>query len=344
MENKKTILVTGGLGYIGSHTVVELGALPDKYEVVILDNISNASIKILEKLEKMVSRKLKYYSADLLNTEELEKVFKENEFYAVIHFAAKKSVGESMTNPLLYYKNNVTGTLNLIELCLKYNVNNFIFSSSACVYGNRNDNAKEDESDLRPINPYGKTKLMMETILQDVARANTNFKTVILRYCNPVSAHKSGIIGENPTAAVSNLFPVIENHIRGKSEKIFVFGNDYNTPDGTAIRDYVHVADIAKGHIIALDCFGEKKDLMKNNTVIYNMGTDNGYSVMDVINTYIKAANANINFEITGRREGDAERSLPDCNKIKKELGWIPLENLETMCKDSYNWVIKCDI
>ena len=346
----KTILVTGGLGYIGSHTVNELYNLSyiqslniqNTYEVVIIDNCSNCSLKVLEILEKMTQHKIPFYNVDITDKAAMEEqVFKKHpSIYAVIHFAGKKSVAESQKDPLLYYTNNITGTLNLVELCLKYNVNNFIFSSSACVYGNRNDSCTEEEKILSPINAYGRTKLYIENILIDVSRAHPRFKSVILRYCNPVAAHKSGELGENPLGVPANLFPVIENYVRGKIKKLKIFGNDYDTRDGTCIRDYVHVVDIAQGHIIALNCFNkENEKFFKDSYVIYNMGTNEGYSVKEVFDTYMEANGITIDFEYGDRRPGDAAKALPNCDKIAKELGWKPTTTLKEMCRDSYNFV-----
>jgi len=348
--NKKQILVTGGLGYIGSHTIVELLSeeylklvdVNDSYDIVIVDDCSNSSENILQRLESITGRKITLYKIDILNVAELEKIFELYQFYAVIHFAGKKSVEESTRNPLSYYSANVTGSLGLVELCLKYSVNNFIFSSSSCVYGNRDDSASEEETNLTPINTYGKTKLYVENILKDVSKSNKTFKSVLLRYCNPVAANKSGIIGENPKGTPANLFPIIEGVVRGKREKLFIFGNDYDTRDGTAIRDYVHVSDIARGHVLALQCFREDKaDLFRDNSVIYNMGTNTGYSVYEVVNEYIQSTGKNINYEYSHRRQGDAAKSCPNSNKIMKELGWKPLTTLKEMCIDSYNFITK---
>jgi len=290
----------------------------------------------------MTKNKLHFYKASLNDKIALEKPFKEHKIDTVIHFAGKKSVNESIEKPLYYYENNCIGTYNLIEMCLKYKVNNFIFSSSCTVYGNREDKPKEDEQFLFPINPYGKTKLFTENMLKDTAKINKNFKVVLLRYCNPVSCHSSGLIGEDPFIHPTNLFPVIQNLIRGHLKKLVIFGNDYPTKDGTCIRDYIHVTDIAQGHIIALNLFDKKnKKLFIDNTVIYNMGTNKGYSVKEVVETYEKANGIKLNYEYGNRRKGDATIALPDCNKIFKELGWIPKISLEQMCKDSYNFIKK---
>lgn len=334
--NSKIILVTGGLGYIGSHTIVEL--YQAGYDVVIVDNLYNSSLDMVEPLEKLTNKKLKYYIVDLLDKDKLQEVFIENKIYGVIHFAAKKAVNESVQDPLDYYNNNLIGSINLIDLCVKHQVNNFIYSSSACVYGITPN--PDEESPLNAINPYGWGKIMVERILIDTCNSNKftnrNFKSVILRYCNPVSAHPSGLIGENPKVTPSNLFPVIEKHLRGKSEKLQIFGKDYNTHDGTAIRDYVHVTDISKGHVYALKWF-ERDD--NKDYEIYNMGTDRGNSVLEVVTTYEKVNHIKINWEYAGRREGDAEILLPKNTKIKLDLGWLTEITLEDMCRDSFNWV-----
>ncbi len=346
MDNTTTqeyidILFTGGLGYIGSHTVCEIYDYNKnhgtKYRVSILDNLENSSINILDRLKQITGENIKFYNCDILKVEEVEKVFKENNFKYLIHYAAKKSVYESTKIPLTYYKTNISGSINLIELCLKYNVNNFIFSSSSCVYGDLHNIPSED-SNLNPINTYGRTKLMMEKILIDSAEAYKDFKCILLRYANPVSAHYSGLIGENPTGVPANLFPNIENHIRGMTEKIKIFGNDYNTPDGTAIRDYVHVSDISYGHVLAIETFKKIENNGKKYE-IYNMGTDNGYSVLEVVTTYMNSTGAKINFEYGDRRKGDAKKAVPNSSKIKKNLGWEPKTSLAKMCIDSYNFI-----
>lgn len=348
MSEVKTILVTGGLGYIGSHTVIELynkdylkeNKIKNKYEVVIVDDCSTCSEKVLNVLENMVGKKIPFYKVSIVNKKLLEEPFQKHKIYAIIHFAGKKAVGESVEKPLLYYENNFVGTLNLIELCLKYKVNNFIFSSSCTVYGNRDDRPKEDDIMLFPINPYGRSKLFIEHMLKDTAKAEKDFKVALLRYCNPVAAHPSGKIGEDPFLKPTNLFPVIQNLIRGTLKEMKIYGKDYPTRDGTCIRDYIHVTDIAQGHIIALNIFeNENTKLFNENIVIYNMGTNKGYSVKEVIEMYEKANGIKLNYTYSGRRDGDATIALPDCSKIQKELGWSPKIGLEQMCKDSYNFV-----
>ena len=350
MSTKTTILVTGGLGYIGIHTVIELfnekylkeNNINKNFEVVIIDDCSSCSDKIIPVLEDIIKNKIHFYKVSLNDRCSLEEPFKKHKFYAVIHFAGKKSVNESIEKPLYYYENNFIGTFNLIELCLKYKINNFIFSSSCTVYGNREDKPKEDEIYLFPINPYGRSKLFVEYMLKDVAKANPDFKVVLLRYCNPVSCHPSGLIGEDPFLNPSNLFPVIQNLIRGNIKELVIFGNDYPTKDGTCIRDYIHVTDIAQGHIIVLNLFEKDKEkLFNDNCVIYNMGTNKGYSVKEIVETYEKVNGVKLNYRYGNRREGDATIALPDCNKIYKDLGWIPKIGLEQMCKDSYNFIQK---
>ena len=350
MSDFKIILVTGGLGYIGSHTIVELynkdylhlNNIKNNYKVVIVDDCSTCPKKTLPILEKMIEEKISFYECSICDKISLEEIFKKHQFYAIIHFAGKKSVEESVYDPLKYYQNNFVGTLNLIELCLKYNINNFVFSSSCTVYGNRDDRPKENDIMLFPINPYGRSKLFIEHMLKDTAKANKNFKVVLLRYCNPVSSHPSGEIGEDPFQKPTNLFPVIQNLIRGTIKEITIFGKDYPTKDGTCIRDYIHVTDIAQGHIIALTVF-EKKNakLFKENYIIYNMGTNRGYSVKEVVETYEKANDIKLNYKYGNRRKGDAIIALPDCSKIQRELGWSPRIGLEQMCKDSFNYVKK---
>lgn len=350
MESTRTILITGGLGYIGSHTIVEFfndeflkaNNIKNNFEIVIIDDCSSCSDKLLPVLEGMVKQKIYFYKISLTDKKSLEEPFKNHKFDSVIHFAGKKSVNESIEKPLYYYENNFIGTFNLIEMCIKYKINNFIFSSSCTVYGNREDKPKEDEKFLFPINPYGRSKLFVEYMLKDTAKVNKDFKVVLLRYCNPVSCHSSGLIGEDPFLNPTNLFPVIQNLVRGALKEIIIFGNDYNTKDGTCIRDYIHVTDIAQGHILVLNLF-EKENigLFQENCVIYNMGTNKGYSVKEIIETYEKANGIKLNYRYGNRRKGDATISLPDCTKIYKELGWVPKIGLEQMCKDSYNFVLK---
>ena len=348
MESCQTILITGGLGYIGSHTIVELfnknylesNNIKDNFEVVIIDDCSTCSDKIIPILEKMINHKIYFYKVSINDKISLEEPFKKHKFYAIIHFAGKKSVNESIEKPLFYYENNFIGTFNLIELCLKYEVNNFIFSSSCTVYGDREDKPNEEEKILLPINPYGKSKLFIEYMLKDTAKAHKNFKVILLRYCNPVSCHSSGLIGEDPFLNPTNLFPVIQNLIRGKLKELVIFGNDYPTKDGTCIRDYIHVTDIAQCHILVLNLFKkENENLLKDNCAIYNIGSNKGYSVKEIVESYEKVNGIKLNYRFGNRRKGDAVIALPDCSKIYKELKWIPSIGLEQMCKDSYNFI-----
>ena len=335
-ENVKTILVTGGLGYIGSHTVVEL--IENGYEVDIIDNLSNSSIKCLERLEKITNKKIKLYEFDLLDYNKLETVFKSRKFpyFGIIHFAGLKSVNESIKHPITYYKTNLISSINLIEIANNYSCKNLIFSSSSCVYGIGSEPCKETDS-LNPINSYGRTKLMIENILIDTSKSSKgNFKAIILRYFNSVGAHKSGEIGENPMGTPMNLFAVIENHVKGKMEKISVFGNDYNTTDGTAIRDFIHVVDLAQAHVVSLKKFEDPKLIDYD---IYNLGTNNGLSVLEVIKNYEKVSGKKINWEFAGRREGDAEKCVSNSEKAKKELGWVAQKGVKEMCEDSYRWI-----
>ena len=350
MTTPKMILITGGLGYIGSHTIVELynknylslNKINNEYKAIIVDDCSTCSEKILPTLEKMIGEKILFYKCSIVDKNSLEEIFKKYEIYAIIHFAGKKSVEESVAEPLKYYENNFIGTFNLIELCIKYKVQNFIFSSSCTVYGNREDRPNENDLMLFPINPYGRSKLFIEFMLKDISKAYKNFKVALLRYCNPVSAHPSGEIGEDPLQKPTNLFPVIQNLIRGTLKEMTIFGNDYPTKDGTCIRDYIHVTDIAQGHIFALNLFEKKNEkLFNDNYVIYNMGSNKGFSVKEVIETYEKINNIKLNYKYGERRKGDATIALPDCTKIKKELGWSAKIGLEQMCKDSYNYIKK---
>lgn len=349
MDDTKIILITGGLGYIGSHTVIELynkeylslNNIKNHYKAVIVDDCSTCPQEVLPTLEKMVGESIPFYKCSILDKNELEKPFLDYKIYAVIHFAGKKSVEESLVDPLKYYNNNFIGTYNLIDLCIKYKVNNFIFSSSCTVYGNREDSPDENDLMLFPINPYGRSKLFIEFMLKDICHAYNNFRPVLLRYCNPVAAHPSGEIGEDPFQKPTNLFPVMQNLVRGTIKEMIIFGKDYPTKDGTCIRDYIHVTDIAQGHIIALNLFElQNKRLFEDkNYKIYNMGTNIGYSVKEVVETYEKANGIKLNYKYGERRKGDAVKAVPNCSLIQKELGWKPQIGLAQMCKDSYNYI-----
>ena len=325
------ILVTGGCGYIGSHTVVEL--LDDNRDVVIVDNFSNSSPNVLDSIKEITDKDFRFYKIDITNENDLEVVFKENKINSVIHFAALKAVGESVEKPLEYYYNNLNSTLVLLKLMKKYNVKNFVFSSSATVYGSPKTLPINEDFPLSTTNPYGASKLMIENILKDICNADSSFNVAILRYFNPVGAHKSGLIGENPNGIPNNLMPYITKVSIGELPFLNVYGNDYDTNDGTGVRDYIHVLDLANGHLKALDKIHTSPGL-----VIYNLGTGNGYSVLDLVNTYSKVNNVDIPYKIVERRAGDIAKCFADPTKANKELNWSCKYNLEDMCKDSYTF------
>ncbi|REJ17221.1 MAG: UDP-glucose 4-epimerase GalE [Caldibacillus debilis] len=325
-----TILVTGGAGYIGSHTIVEL--YHAGYEAVIVDNFVNSHPHVIDRLEKLIGARPPVYEVDLLNKDQLYEVFQENAFDGVIHFAGLKAVGESNEKPLLYYKNNIMSTINLCELMSEFNVKNLVFSSSATVYSPENQMPVTEESLLGPTNPYGRTKLFIEEILKDLYQSDQEWKITILRYFNPVGAHSSGLIGESPRGIPNNLMPYISNVAVGNLEKLKVFGDDYDTKDGTGVRDYIHVVDLAKGHVKAL----EKNKAPGVN--IYNMGTGRGYSVLEMIQAFEKATGRKIPYEIVGRRKGDVAISYADVQKSNKDLDWKAEKDIHEMCKDAWNW------
>ena len=325
------ILVTGGCGYIGSHTVVEL--LDDNRDVVIVDNFSNSSPNVLDSIKEITDKDFKFYKIDITNEDDLEVVFKENKIDSVIHFAALKAVGESVEKPLEYYYNNLNSTLVLLKLMKKYDVKNFVFSSSATVYGSPKTLPINEDFPLSTTNPYGASKLIIENILKDICKADSSFNVAILRYFNPVGAHKSGLIGENPNGIPNNLMPYITKVSIGELPFLNVYGNDYDTNDGTGVRDYIHVLDLANGHLKALDKIHTSPGL-----VIYNLGTGNGYSVLDLVNTYSKVNNVDIPYKIVERRAGDIAKCFADPTKANKELNWSCKYNLEDMCKDSYTF------
>lgn len=325
------ILVTGGCGYIGSHTVVEL--LDDNRDVVIVDNFSNSSPNVLDSIKEITDKDFKFYKIDITNEDDLEVVFKENKINSVIHFAALKAVGESVEKPLEYYYNNLNSTLVLLKLMKKYNVKNFVFSSSATVYGSPKTLPINEDFPLSTTNPYGSSKLIIENILNDICKADSSFNVAILRYFNPVGAHKSGLIGENPNGIPNNLMPYITKVSIGELPFLNVYGNDYDTNDGTGVRDYIHVLDLANGHLKALDKIHTSPGL-----VIYNLGTGKGYSVLDLVNTYSKVNNVDIPYKIVERRAGDIAKCFADPTKANKELNWSCKYNLEDMCKDSYTF------
>lgn len=325
------ILVTGGCGYIGSHTVVEL--LDDNRDVVIVDNFSNSSPNVLDSIKEITDKDFKFYKIDITSEDDLEVVFKENKIDSVIHFAALKAVGESVEKPLEYYYNNLNSTLVLLKLMKKYNVKNFVFSSSATVYGSPKTLPINEDFPLSTTNPYGASKLIIENILKDICKADSSFNVAILRYFNPVGAHKSGLIGENPNGIPNNLMPYITKVSIGELPFLNVYGNDYDTHDGTGVRDYIHVLDLANGHLKALD-----KIHTSSGLVIYNLGTGSGYSVLDLVNTYSKVNNVDIPYKIVERRPGDIAKCFADPTKANKELNWFCKYNLEDMCKDAHHF------
>ena len=328
------ILVTGGAGYIGSHTCVLL--LEAGYDVIVLDNLDNSCEISLEKVKEITGKDLKFYKTDLLDYEGTEKVFQENKIDAVIHFAGLKAVGESVQIPLRYYHNNITGTLNLCDIMSKHNVKNLVFSSSATVYGDPHTVPIKEDFPLHATNPYGRTKLMIEEILRDLYVSDNEWNIAILRYFNPVGAHESGLIGEDPNGIPNNLLPYIAQVAVGKLECLSVFGNDYNTPDGTGVRDYIHVIDLANGHLKAVE-----KILTNSGVVTYNLGTGNGYSVLEMVKAFEKACGHEISYKIVDRRPGDIAECYADPSKSKNELGFVATHNLDDMCKDAWNWQFK---
>jgi len=325
------ILVTGGAGYIGSHTCLLL--LEAGHNVIVVDNLSNSSIESLNRVKELTGKEVKFYKTDLLDKDDLEIVFKENSIDSVIHFAGLKAVGESVSIPLHYYHNNLTGTFILCNLMTKYKVKNIVFSSSATVYGDPEIIPITEEASLSATNPYGRTKLMLEQILQDLYVADNSMNIAILRYFNPIGAHESGRIGEDPNGIPNNLVPYVAQVAVGKREKVGVFGNDYDTPDGTGVRDYIHVMDLAAGHLKALEKLNSKPGV-----VIYNLGTGNGYSVLDVIEAFSKAAGKDIPYEIGPRRAGDIATCYAEPTFAEKELGWKAEKNMDDMCRDSWKW------
>jgi UDP-glucose 4-epimerase len=325
----KNILVTGGLGYIGSHTVVELAK--QGYNVVIVDNLVNSKISVLPKLELITGVKLEFYKYDVTDEVSMEKVFEKYNFYAVIHFAGLKSVGESVSKPLEYYENNVLSTIVTAKMCATYKVKHLVFSSSATVYGNNISPLEESMTLQKTTNPYGETKVMSERILTDLALSNNAIKITLLRYFNPVGAHESGLIGEDPNNIPNNIMPYITKVAKGTLEELSIFGNDYPTYDGTGIRDYIHVVDLAKGHISALN---QKEDGIK----VYNLGTGKGTSVLELVNTFISVNQINVPFKFTNRRPGDLAVAYADSSKAYRELGWKTSYTIEDMVRDAWNF------
>ena len=329
-----SILITGGTGYIGSHTAVEL--LNNNEEIIVLDNFCNSSPEVVDKIKSITKKDFKFYEADILDEEKLEEIFKNNKIESVIHFAGLKAVGESVQKPLEYYYNNISGTLNLLKVMKKYNCKNIVFSSSATVYGERETPRYIEEMGRgKTTNPYGTTKAMIEKILEDVYVSDNEWKIYILRYFNPVGAHESHLIGDNPNGIPNNLMPYIQKVAVGELKELSVFGDDYNTPDGTGIRDYIHVVDLAKGHIKAL----EKLNKEKNGVYVYNLGSGIGHSVLEMVKAFEKVNNVKVPYKIAPRRAGDLAEIYADPTKAEKELNWKTEKTLEDMCKDSWNYI-----
>lgn len=326
------ILVTGGAGYIGSHTCIQL--LDAGHEIVVVDNFYNSKYEAVRRIQELAKKEFPFYEADVCDKEAVEKIFSENKIDAVIHFAGLKAVGESVRIPLRYYDNNLTSTLVLLNTMKKFGVNNFVFSSSATVYGNPASVPITEDFPLSTTNPYGTTKLMIEMILKDIAKADPDFNPIILRYFNPVGAHASGRIGEDPNGIPNNLVPYITQVAIGKLDHLNVFGGDYPTPDGTGVRDYIHVEDLAAGHVAALKKFEEPHCGLK----IYNLGTGHGYSVLQIVEAFRKATGKEIPYVITERRAGDIPECYADPSKAKAELGWEAKKTLEDMAADSWRW------
>lgn len=329
-----SILVTGGAGYIGSHTAVEL--LNDGEEIVIVDNFSNSKPEVLDKIKEITKKDFKFYELDILDKEKLETVFEENDIEVVVHFAGLKAVGESVQKPIEYYHNNITGTLVLLDLMRKYNCKKIVFSSSATVYGSPKTVPIKEDFPLSTTNPYGSTKLMLEQILKDVCVSDKEFSAIILRYFNPIGAHKSGLIGENPNGIPNNLMPYITKVAAGELDHLNVFGNDYPTKDGTGVRDYIHVVDLSIGHVKAL-----KKARETVGAIPYNLGTGKGYSVLEIVKAFEEANNLKLKYEMAPRRAGDIAECYADPTKAKEELNWVAENGLEDMCKDSWNYIVR---
>ncbi|PFP29495.1 UDP-glucose 4-epimerase GalE [Bacillus sp. AFS073361] len=328
------ILITGGAGYIGSHTCVEL--LNDGYEIIVLDNFINSNPESLNRISEITDKKFKNYYIDLLDKEKVNQVFEENEIEAVIHFAGLKAVGESVSIPLYYYHNNITGTVVLCEAMKRHNVKKLVFSSSATVYGMPERFPISEDFPLSALNPYGRTKLMIEEILHDLYISDSDWSIALLRYFNPIGAHKSGLIGEDPSGIPNNLMPYITQVAVGKLKELNVFGNQYQTKDGTGVRDYIHVVDLAVGHLRALEKISKSTGIDS-----YNLGTGKGYSVLEMVESFERASKKKIPYKIVEARPGDAAVCYADSLKAKQELGWVAVRGIEEMCADSWKWQMK---
>ncbi|EMI9088226.1 MULTISPECIES: UDP-glucose 4-epimerase GalE [Bacillus] len=327
------ILITGGAGYIGSHTCIEL--LNNNYKIIVVDNLSNSSIESLNRVKEITGKQFEFYKESVLNREKMNEIFLKNNIEAVIHFAGFKAVGESTTIPLTYYYNNIISTIVLCDVMQKHNVKKFIFSSSATVYGIPKTSPITEEFPLSVTNPYGQTKLMIEQIMRDVAKADDEWSVALLRYFNPFGAHKSGRIGEDPNGIPNNLMPYVTQVAVGKLKELNIFGNDYPTKDGTGVRDYIHVVDLAKGHVKALEKVLETKGIEA-----YNLGTGKGYSVLEMVKAFEKVSGEKIPYKVIGRRPGDVAICFADVSKAKRELGWEAEYGLEEMCVDSWRWQV----
>lgn len=328
------ILVTGGAGFIGSHTCVEI--LEAGYEIAVLDNLSNSKEEAIRRIEKITGKPVTFYKADMRDESAVRKIFQEQEISAVVHFAGLKAVGESVEKPLEYYENNLNGTFVLLKVMREFGCKTFVFSSSATVYGMNNPVPYIEGMPTSATNPYGYTKVMIEQILSDICHADPTFKAVALRYFNPIGAHKSGLIGEDPNGIPNNLLPYIGQVAIGKLKQLSVFGNDYDTPDGTGVRDYIHVVDLAKGHLCALD-YAKDHD----GFIPINLGTGHGVSVLEMVHAYEKACGHEIPYRITDRRAGDIASSYANAERAKELLHWEAVETLESMCQDSWNFMQK---
>jgi UDP-glucose 4-epimerase len=329
-----SVLVTGGAGYIGSHCCVEL--LNDGYDVVVVDNLSNSKKEALDRVENITGNSLSFHEVDLLDQEALDEVFSQYDIDSVIHFAGLKAVGESVEKPLKYYDNNVTGTIRLCEVMENHGVKDIVFSSSATVYGDPDEVPITEDFPLKPTNPYGRSKLMVEQVLSDLYQADKSWNVVLLRYFNPIGAHKSGDIGEDPTGIPNNLMPYISQVAVGKLDELKVFGDDYPTRDGTGIRDYIHVVDLCVGHLDALEKLQDNPGVK-----VYNLGTGRGYSVLEMIDAFEEATGKEIPYQITERRPGDIAKCFADPSKAEKELGWKAERGIVDMCRDTWAWQSK---